>query len=239
LNDNPRILFLDIETKPAIAYVWQMRDVNVALNQLVETTGTICVGLKWAGERKCHFYSDWQHGHQGMIEAVHAMISEADAVVTYNGDKFDLPKLQGEFLLAGLDPPPPVTSIDVYKAVRRLGFMSNKLAFIGPLLTGGEKVKHEGQELWTKVLAGDPKAERKMERYCVQDVRLLERVYFKVRPYIATHPHLGMTSRYSCGSCGSSRIQSRGVRRTKASYTQRLHCQACGSWQDGKRVKAA
>lgn len=241
LNDNqaPRILFLDIETKPATAYVWQLRDITVALNQLIDSGGVLCFGAKWAGTRKMIFYSEWEHGHQGMIEAAHRLFTEADAIVTYNGDRFDIPRLQGEFLTADLPPPPPVTSIDVYKAVKRLGFLSNKLAFIGPLLTGGEKLKHEGQELWTRVLGGCPKAQRKMTRYCSQDVKLLEDVYNKVRPYITNHPHLGFVSPIACGACGSLRTQKRGVRRTKASLIERVHCQACGSWQDGKRAKAA
>lgn len=239
IHDNPRVLVLDIETKPATAYVWGLFDVTVALNQLVEPGGMICFGAKWLKQPKMFFYSDWQHGHLEMVKAAHAMISEADAVVTYNGDRFDLPKLQGEFLLAGLPPPPPATSIDVYKAVKRLGLLSNKLAFVGPVLTGGNKLKHEGMELWTKVMNGNVPAQKKMQRYCSQDVKLLEEVYGKVMPYISNHPHMAGTAAAACGACGSHRTQLRGYRRTKASVIQRIQCQACGSWQTGKRMKAA
>jgi hypothetical protein len=235
-NDNPRILFLDIETRPATAYVWGLFDVNVSLNQLVDPGGTICFGAKYQGERKMHFYSDWQHGHQGMVEAAHKLFEEADAIVTYNGDRFDLPKLMGEFLLADLAPPKPPTSIDVYKHVKKLGLLSNKLAFVGPLLTEEGKLKHEGMELWTKVMAGDEAAQRKMQRYCSQDVRLLERVYDRVRPYIHNHPK--MRHGEVCGACGSNNLQSRGWRKTKAFRTQALQCQDCGSWSQGRREAA-
>lgn len=234
----PRILFLDIETKPAIAHVWQLFDVTVGLSQVVEPGGTICFGAKWAGDRKMIFHADWLDGHAEMVKAAHRLFCEADAVVTYNGDRFDIPKLRGEFLLADLPPPPPVTSIDVYKAIKKCGLMSNKLAFVGPQLTGEGKVKHEGHELWVKVMAGDPSAQAKMERYCSQDVKLLEKVYRRVLPYIPNHPHMGLTKRESCGACGSTRTQARGFRRTKASIIQRLQCQACGSWQDGRREAA-
>lgn len=234
----PRILFLDIETKPAVAHVWQLFDVTVGLNQIVEPGGTICFGAKWMGDRNMLFHADWLDGHESMVKAAHALFEEADAIVTYNGDRFDLPKLRGEFLQADLPPPPPITSIDVYKSVKKLGLMSNKLAFVGPLLTGDSKLKHEGHELWVKVMAGDEAAQKKMERYCVQDVRLLERVYRKMAPYIPNHPHMGLTRRESCGACGSTRTQSRGFRRTKASIIQRLQCQACGAWQDGRREAA-
>lgn len=235
-NDNPRILFLDIETRPATAYVWGLFDVNVALNQIIDAGGTLCFGAKFQGERKMHFYSDWEHGHQAMVEAAHKLFEEADAIVTYNGDRFDLPKLQGEFLLADLPPPAPVTSIDVYKAVKKLGLLSNKLAFVGPLLTDEGKLKHEGMELWTRVIAGCPKAQKKMQRYCSQDVRLLEQVYDRVKPYIPNHPK--MRHGEVCGACGSTDLQRRGYRKTKAFRIQSLQCQNCGSWSQGKREAA-
>lgn len=236
---DPRILFLDIETRPAVVYSWSLFDVTVGIDQIIDPGGTICFGAMWAGERKVQFYSDWQHGHDEMVRQAHRLFTEADAIVTYNGDRFDIPKLQGEFITANLPPPPPPTSIDVYKAVKKLGLLSNKLAFVGPLLTGDDKLKHEGFRLWTKVIDGDPSAQRKMQKYCSQDVKLLERVYEKVKPYVRNHPHLGFTSAGSCGACGSSRVQRRGVRRTKASFIERLQCLDCGSWSDGKRTAAA
>lgn len=235
----PRILFLDIETKPAVVHAWRLFDQNIALNQIIENDGVICFGAKWAGSSQMMFHADWLDGHKGMVKAAHALFHEADAVVTYNGDRFDIPKLRGEFCIAGLPPPPPLTSIDVYKSVKRLGLISNKLAHIGPLLVGAGKVKHEGHELWVKVMNGDPKAQAKMERYCAQDVRLLERVYNRVKPYIDNHPHMGFTPAHACGSCGSTHLQSRGFRRTKANLIQRLQCMKCGSWLTGSKAKAA
>lgn len=234
----PRILFLDIETRPAVVYSWSLFDVTVGVDQIVDRGGTICFGAKFAGERKMHFYSDWQHGHDAMVRAAHDLFTEADAIVTYNGDRFDLPKLQGEFLLAGLPPPPPPTSIDVYKAVKKLGLLSNKLAFVGPLVTGDDKLKHEGFRLWTSVLEGCPKARKKMERYCAQDVRLLEQVYDRCKAYIPNHPHLGKTASNDCGSCQSGPLQHRGYRRTRAFRIERLQCQACGAWSSGKKIAA-
>ena len=236
--DKPKILFLDIETKPAIVASFGIRDQHIGHKQILKDGGTICVGLKWAGERSAAVYSDWEHGHRDMLQSVHTALCEADAVATYNGAAFDIPKLQGEFLLAGMPPAPQVTQIDIYKSVRKLGYISNKLDYIAPLLGVGGKVKHEGLELWLKVMDGCPKAQGRMARYCAGDVQLTERVYNKVRPYITTHPHMGTTQPRDCGACGSSRTQARGFHRTKASIRQRYQCQACGSWSMGspKRV---
>jgi uncharacterized protein YprB with RNaseH-like and TPR domain len=165
-----------------------------------------------------------------MLEGVHAALSSADAVATYNGASFDIPKLMGNFLVAGMPPPPPPTQIDIYKAVRKLGFICNKLAYVAPLLGLGEKLKHEGLQMWIDVMAGCPKAQRKMARYCAQDVRLLEQVYERVKPYVFNHPHMGMTGAAPMRRLRVHRTQSRGVRRTKASFITRHQCQACGSW---------
>ncbi len=233
-----KVLLLDIETKPATAHVWRAYgEQNIGIDQIIDGGGTICVGAKWLGEEECYLFSDWEHTHEGMLQGVHDMMSVADAVVTYNGDRFDLPKLQGEFLLAGMGPTPPATSIDVIKSVRKFGFFVNKLAYIGPLLKVGQKIKTEGFTLWTSVMAGDAAAQQRMAEYCVQDVRLLEELYLKIRPFIRNHPHMGKVGANECGACGSTHVQSRGTRRTKAFKIQRLQCQDCGSWQDGTRKK--
>jgi uncharacterized protein YprB with RNaseH-like and TPR domain len=227
-------LFLDIETKPAIVASFGIRDQHIGHKQILKDGGVICVGLKWHGERKAPVYSVWEHGRDAMLQATHDALCEADGVATYNGAAFDLPKLQGEFLLAGMPPAPQVTQIDIYKSVRRLGFISNKLDYIAPLLGLGGKVKHEGLELWLKVMDGDEAAQKRMAKYCAGDVRLTEAVYDRVRPYIHSHPFMGLDIQpRDCPSCGSTRTQARGFYRTKASVRQRYQCQSCGSWSMG------
>lgn len=236
-NAKSKILSIDIETRPTMAYTWQVYDVSIGYEQIIEPGGMICFAAKFVGEPEVHFYSNWTHSHGEMVRAAHRLLSESDAVLTFNGDKFDLPKLRGEFILEGLDMPPPIPSIDALKTVKKFGFVMNRLAFIGPLLKVGEKVKHEGFELWTKVLAGDEKARAKMQKYNIQDTILLEKLYLKIRPFIFNHPNLGGQAGGACGSCGSTTIQNRGYRRTKYFEVQRRQCQGCGSWFDGTRRK--
>lgn len=232
-----KLLVLDIEWKPTKAYVWRAYDENISPDQVVEQGGLLCVGAKWVGGKETFLFSEWEHGHVEMLIAIHEMMSEADGVITYNGDRYDNPKLLGEFLLYGLGPTPPVTSIDCLKAVKKFGFFQNRLAFIGPLLQLGGKLEHEGFKLWTKVMDGDPKAQKKMAKYCRQDVDITERLYLRIRPFIRNHPHLGTVGANECGACGSTSLQSRGTRRTKAFRIQRLQCNSCGAWGDGKREK--
>lgn len=141
----------------------------------------------------------------------------------------------GEFLLLGLPSPPPLTSIDLKKAVKKMGYIMNRLAFIGPHLNIGSKIKNEGFPLWLDVMAGKPEAQKKMKKYCIQDTKLLVMLYKKLRGYIYNHPFIG--ERKTCPGCSSHILHSRGYRRTKTYKIQRLQCQSCGVWTDGKREK--
>lgn len=236
-TNKPKILYYDIEWKPAKAYIWRCWDENIGPDQLIDDGGLLCFCAHWEGEKNYEFLSEWEHGRQRMAERLLELFSEADAVITYNGDRYDIPKTYGEILLANLTPPPPPTSIDLIKTVKKMGFVMNRLAYIGPLLSVGGKVKHEGFKLWTAVLDGDVKAQARMTKYCIQDVKLLVALYKRIKPFIKNHPHMGLTKSCACGACGSKNVQSRGYRRTKSFKIQRLQCQTCGSWSDGARSK--
>jgi hypothetical protein len=229
-----RILTLDIETAPASAYVWGLFDQNVSLEQLIKPGRIISWGAKWLNDPEVH-YADERGGTREMFAQIHALLSQADAVITYNGDKFDLPKLLGGFVDHKLPPPPPVASIDLLKTVKRMGLQSNKLQFLGDFLKIGQKVKHEGFPLWVACMNGDAKAWKRMTRYNKGDVRLTERAYKRLRPYIKTHPYVGAGIVNACPACASANVQHRGYARTKAFLIERIQCRACGSWHQGAR----
>jgi len=233
----PKILIIDIEWRPTKAYVWQAWKENILPEKIIEHGGLLCVGYKWFGEKETHVLADWELGHDEMVRKTHAVMSEADAIVTYNGNKYDLRKLNGEFVLLDLPPPPPVSSIDLIQTVKSFGFFMNRLGFIGPFLGLGKKVEHEGMALWTKVNDGDKDARNRMMGYCAQDVNLTEALYQKVRPYIKNHPRLEFSTKEICPSCGSKHTQRRGWSYTRYFRTQRIQCTSCGSWSTGKREK--
>jgi DNA polymerase elongation subunit (family B) len=233
-----KILLLDIESSPHISYTWGTWQQNVAPVQLKEHGRTICWAAKWYEESGVH-YEDERNGRKRMIRRMHKLMTDADIVVTYNGLKFDIPMLNNEFVKYDLDPIPPQKHIDLYRVARgRFKLASNKLEFVAKFLKVGNKIKNEGFELWIKVLAGEEKAWRDMMEYNIGDVKLLERVYTKLRPWVKNHPDVGVAnSAVHCASCGSARVQRRGSRRTKYFSITRLHCQHCGAWSDGEKKK--
>lgn len=238
-----KTLLLDIETLPTKAAVWGLYGVNISINQIIEPGQTVCAAMKWLGEpdKKAKFVSSWKDGFSPMITALHDAMNEADVIITYNGQRFDLPTLHREFLLAGLTPPSPSKSIDLYRTVRKqFKFVSNKLDFVCQQLGLGSKTHHKGMDLWTGVEAGNRKDQKTMEVYNKQDVFLLEKLYNRLLPWIPNHPstvvHDGLTDVPRCPTCGGAHVQRRGYHITKVARYHRLHCQDCGSWSRERTV---
>ncbi len=236
MTSTMRNLIFDIETVPNLVHAWALFDQNIGINQIVEPTSILCLAWKWAGQPKVSFAADWHEGgHEVMIKKAYDLIDEADVVTHFNGKTFDLPHLRREFLLAGMQPPSPVVQIDILQHVKQnFKFPSNKLDYVANALGVGKKTQHWGHELWVRCMAGDPVALALMEKYNRQDVKITEKVYDKIRPWMKGHPHMGMFSGegFSCPNCGSMSLQRRGER---MSYTtnmvhQRYQCNDCGAW---------
>jgi hypothetical protein len=226
-----KILVLDIETRPNLVWTWGLWNQNVGINQIVEPSSVICFAAKWHGARDTVFSRD--------IADAWEMLDDADAVVTWNGDKFDIPHLNREFLDAKLGLPSPYASIDLLKTARRkFKFQSNKLDYVAGQLLGEHKTHHTGFKLWLDCMEEDPKAWKLMEKYNRQDVVLTDRLYAKMLPWISSHPHsaLYQGDTNGCPKCGSTKIQKRGFAYTTVSRFQQFQCMSCGGWfRSGKR----
>ena len=198
----------------------------------MESSYVMCWSAKWLGKKEVMFDSIMENTHKNMIKRIHHLLSECDAVIHYNGSKFDIPTLNKEFLLCGLKPPPPYKEIDLLKTSRnRFKFPSNKLDYVAQQLGVGKKTSHEGHELWLKCMAKDKKAWATMKKYNKNDVVILEKVYEKMKGWIKQHPrHFGQV----CPRCGSEHLQSRGTYCTAKLIYPRFQCQSCGGWSRGQ-----
>jgi DNA polymerase elongation subunit (family B) len=235
-----KILHLDIESSPNTAHVWGLWQQNVSINQLMESSYVLCYAAKWQGEEDIHFDSVHQSKPKSMLKGIHVLLDQADAVVHYNGTKFDIPTLNKEFLLHGYNPPSPYKQIDLLRVVRsNFRFPSNKLDYVAQRLGLGKKHDHEGHELWVKCMNGDKDAWKRMEAYNIQDVVLLESLYDKLLPWIKTHPNHNLyTDDVVCPTCSGHRLQKRGTAISSVGTYQRYQCKDCGSWsQSTKSVK--
>lgn len=225
-----KILVLDIETAPHSAYVWGLWDENIPLARLRAAGYTLCWSAKWYGEKEVFF--DSVYNGNSMLKRIHKLMDEADAIVHYNGNRFDIPILHKEFILAGMAPPSPSKHIDLLTVARRqFKFASNKLEFVARELGLGEK-KNTTFETWVGCMEGDPKSWEIMERYNKHDVKLTEKVYVEFKPWIKNHPNHALYGAGGevCPTCGGNHYNRRGYAFTKAGKYQRFQCTACGTW---------
>ena len=226
-----KLLLADIETAPIIAGVWGLFDQDVAINQIMQSGYTLCWSAKWFGSSRI-YYDDIRSGKKKMLTGIHKLLDEADAVCHYNGDKYDIPTLNGEFLVAGMTPPSPAKQMDLLKVVRhRFRFPSNKMDYVAMRCGTRRKLPNKGFELWLDCMAKKPAAWKEMKRYNNMDVLALEDIYLKVRPWIKDHLNLStLYGRPVCPNCGKDDSQARGQVVTRTSVFQRFVCNSCGTW---------
>jgi DNA polymerase elongation subunit (family B) len=244
MRHTANILLLDIETAPNVAFTWGLFKQNISLGQLVKPGRTICWAAKWLDKKKVIYKSEYHQDHETMVREMWKLLDEADLVIHYNGKKFDIPTLNKEFVLLGMGPPSPYRQIDLINTCRsQFRFASNKLDFICQQLGLGGKVQHKGMALWVGCMEGRKSDWKMMKEYNIEDVHLLERLYFRLLPWITTHPNLAMfmdTDRPVCTNCVSSRVQSRGTEVTNRATYRRFKCMGCGANLKGRTpVKGA
>lgn len=231
------ILLLDIETTPNVAYTWGLWQQNISIGQLISSSYVLCYAAKWLDGRELYFDSVQTNTLEGMLEGIHKLLDEADVVVHYNGSSFDIPTLNKEFVQLKMAPPSPYKQVDLLRTVRSsFKFPSNKLDYVSQALGLGSKVSHEGFDLWVKCMGGDEKAWKKMKKYNIQDVVLLERVYKHLLPWIKNHPNRNLYNQgHSCPTCGSYNIRKNGTTTTNSGRYQRYQCNKCGTWSTNSK----
>jgi uncharacterized protein YprB with RNaseH-like and TPR domain len=84
---------LDIETSPNTAHIWGLRDQYINPEHLLESSYVLCWAAKWHGKKEVMFASVNNMKPEHMLRKIHDLVSEADAVVHYNGSRFDMPIL--------------------------------------------------------------------------------------------------------------------------------------------------
>ena len=236
-----RILTIDIETRPMLVYSWGLFNQFHSIDQIVDHGGLLCFAAKWAGEKDVMFFSEWDDGMDAMVAAAHRLLSEADVIVSYNGDRFDVKKLNNEFVLAGMAPPRPFKSIDLIKSNKtRFDLPSRKLDYLVQRLGVGRKTPHTGFQLWIDCMAREPKALALMRKYNEQDVKVTERAYFRLLPWLTNAPHLGMFMReeqFVCPYCGAKRLSLDGLAHTLVQSYDMFECKRCEGWSRGLHRK--
>jgi len=209
----PKVLVFDIETSPLKAYIFATRlwNTNVNEEEVLSQWFALCWSAKWLFSDE--IMSDRLTSREAkneddsrIVKSLWKLLNEADIVIAHNGDKFDVPNMNTRFIVNNLPPTSPYQSIDTCSiAKRQFGFSHNNLNALAKVF--GFKVKIEVSfPLWTRCVDGDENALKLMEKYNRRDVETLEEVYMKIRPWIHSHPNLGLYTESTepvCSNCGS------------------------------------
>jgi DNA polymerase elongation subunit (family B) len=253
ITSEPRILFWDVETAKMILRmeVYQLKQYSKYLphTAIERDIWMPCAAWKWKGQDhtssvsvlKSDAFDQCYWDDFIVIDRLHKLMHEADIIVAHNGDNFDWKMLNVRCVSHGLTPPPKPMMIDTLKIARReFRFASNSLRYLAEFL--GVEDKGNSPD-WSKVSSGDREAIEYCERYCRQDIRTLEGVFYKLLPYATNLPNINTlmdgVHHNICPSCGHWDLEARGYRYTKAGKYQRHQCRpqtgGCGSWSQSKK----
>ena len=239
---SPKVLVFDIETAPILAHVWGLWENNVGLNQIQSDWHVLSWSAKWLSDSPDKVMYQDQRGMKDvtndsdLIKGIWDLLDEADIVITQNGKKFDVKKLNARFILSGFPPPSSFRHIDTQEiAKRHFAFTSNKLAYMTDKLCVKYKKltshgKFQGHELWTECLKDNLEAWKEMELYNKYDVLSLEELYHKLIVWDSRiNFNVYTDSLEILCKCGSKDFIKNGFSYTNTSKFQKYRCKTCGS----------
>lgn len=233
-----KILILDIETAPNVAYVWGAWKQNIGHNQWRERSHIMSYAAKWLDSEDIMYEDNRKDNDRRIVKQLYDLLHEADVVVAHNGKRFDIPVIIGRGVVHGFTPPSPFYTVDTFQVARKeLRLSGNSLKVLCDELGLPQKEEHKkfpGFELWLECLKGNAEAWEEMREYNIQDIISLEALYLRLRPYMKNHPNVGRfmeDMEVLCPKCESDDIQWRGYYYTKAGLCyKRFQCQCCGGW---------
>lgn len=242
----PKILLFDIETSPLTTHTWSLYgEQSIGVNQIVKDWEILSWSAKWLGNNKV-MYRDQRNNKNivndyKMIKAIWELLDQADIVITQNGRKFDVRKLNAKFVENKLGPPSSFKHIDTRMLAKsKFDLPSYSLEYMTKKFCRKYKKlksrKFIGHELWTECIAGNIVAWKEMERYNKTDVLALEELYLFFRGWddtINLNIYRNDESEV-CNSCGHHELQRRGYHHTLSGRFQIYRCKSCGHYTRSK-----
>ena len=227
----PRILLLDIESSFLEIGAWTIWKPYVDTHNIIKEWAMLSWSAKWLFEadimsqvvspQEAIYRKD-----SSIINKLWKLMEEADITIAHNNIKFDDRKIKARFMANGLGPTMPYRIIDTLKVSQReFAFSSNKLDFLNKMFQISQKKKTD-YELWKRCVARNEisssvdnnivsvqydisdnrKALAYMEEYNISDIRALEELYLILRPWIKSHPPMGLyvdSDGSACSTCGA------------------------------------
>ena len=230
----PRVGVIDIETLPAIVYVFRLFDQNISPEQVISD---VCL-LSWAGKylNESNIYSDIMTSEESkkrldkrIVESCWKFMNSCDVIIGHNWSGFDGKILNILFLQYNLPPLKYVTVDTLLCAKKNFRFSSNSLSFINKRLEIRDKITNEGFLLWRKCSEGNKESLDTMMEYNIGDIFSTEQLFYKLRPYIRNFnvALYNEIEENQCPVCGSKNLKIEGFYYTSAGKWESVRCQDC------------
>jgi transposase-like protein len=245
-----RILLLDIETLPGEYYAFDPKVEYIAPIMQIKDWSIACYSAKWLFEDKVMGQTvtaqeAYDRQDSSILGGIWKLMNEADIIITQNGIKFDIKKLNTRFVLNKMMPPARFLNVDTLRTARDVfGFTYNRLDELGQKFGIGKKIEMSFRD-WKNCLTNDSKATQSLKlmlEYCKNDIApLLEDVYISMLPYITNHPNLNVytiSDQHVCPKCESTNmVWSEKPYATPQGLWESFRCQACGSTGRGTKTE--
>ena len=241
----PKVLLFDIETSPREFYAWRAGKQYLKHDNMIKDSAILTYSAKWLCDdeimtEKVSVEEAKNREDAEITQKLWNLFDEADILIAHNLKGFDEPYANTRFMTNDLLPPSPYRRIDTYRDFRSQSReLSNKLDYLTKKYGMSEKqdVKFD---LWIRCVNGEEAAIDEMLAYNKQDVRALEDLYLKIRPWIKSHPNMALyyhDVNDRCSNCGSKELEVRGEYYTNANVYDALRCSNCGAYGRRRHTK--
>ena len=238
----PKILLFDIETAPLIAEMWSPWGDAI---RVLRDSNIICWSAKWLLDDKMYNASLKKKeiikgDDERITRSLWQLFDEADILIAHNLNKFDKKVAQTRFFKYDLKMPSHYQKIDTLVTLKKeFKITYNRLDYVARNFLGYKGKLQTEKYLWHSVtgdivndIKPDMDAMQRMQDYCDQDVRVLEDVYMRLRPYITNHPNLALwigSDERICKACGNNHFTQINDYTTLVNVYEAFRCNNCGS----------
>jgi len=211
IGKNPKLLYFDIETAPVVAYTWGAYDRHIRPDDIIEDWFVMGWAAKWVCTSSMYSYvvntkEVKNCDDSRILKPLWEMFNQADVIIGHNAKRFDIKRMNWRWAVHGYKPPRPYKVVDTLTEARKVwGATANTLDYLTKQLGLSNKMEHENG-LFQKCKAGNAGALRTLRQYNEQDVIAGEALYLKMRPWMKSHPNMGLyyeNDIMRCKNCGS------------------------------------
>lgn len=236
---NPKLLYFDIETAPLLAYTWGAFDRYIKPDDIVEDWFVLGWAAKWVCTSYMYSYvcrpsEARKCNDKRILKPLWDLFNQADIIIGHNSDNFDIKRMNWRWMVSGFTPPKPYKTVDTLKELRKVAApTSRSLDYVTKQLSLNGKMRHR-PGLFQECKEGKGDALRELREYNEIDVLEGESLYLNIRPWMKTHPNMGLYYEGTderCRNCGSVDLDYDSEHTVKTSVNEYVcwTCVTCGA----------